>query len=90
MQWYLGGGRGFKVVIVVLVPVVEVVLASVVELIVVSVVKVVFVSLVKVAIVVAVARKLVLASCGYGSEGLLSSQGPRFPTEFVIWVDFIS
>ena len=67
----------------------------VVKLVVVSVVKVVVVSLVKVIIVIIVTRKLVLASCTYSSEGLLSSQGPRFPAKFVIlqraeWVDEVT
>ena len=67
----------------------------VVKLIVVSMVKVIVISLVKVIIVIIITRKLVLTSCTYSSERLLSSQGPRFPAKFIIlqraeWVDEVT
>lgn len=93
LRWYLQGV--FKVVIVVLVPVVKAILVFVIELIVISVVKVIVISLVKVIVIIVVTRKLVLASCTYSSEELLSSQGPRFPAKFVIlqrvkWVNQVT
>ena len=77
LQWYLQGV--FKVVIIIIVPVVKAILVFVIELIVISVVKVVVVSLVKVIviIIIVITRKLVLALYTYSSEELLSSQGPR-------------
>ena len=67
----------------------------VIKLVVVSVVKVIVISLVKVIIIIIITRKLILTSCTYSSEALLSSQGPHFPAKSIIlqhaeWVDEVT